>query len=801
VASPYNNNLEYILDELLLLDYKLGYRVMQFKEGANSSNNKDGEYSGLYVSETDVANSLGKKPSENSSSNKFQQAQGTIILKTKEISKRKAMSLKKGIILELPRFSDNLKLSPFETDIILFCLAPQVDSKYERIYAYLHNDVTKKRPTMELILDSLCSSIAEKIACRKYFEPLSVLFRLKVLNTETLQSPVGLLHHLSAPLILDRCIVDLSLGRNELNPAINDFSMLVDSNKKEGKDTAGSSTTILDTLEKNIASTIYTTFKSVIKKIIRTDSISLNDQNREDQSLIFYFHGPKGIGKKTLAIQVCKDLGKSIIIADLHQMQFSKSFDEALLLLYREALIRDAATVYLDGLDRLATRIPDIQQQESEKTESISDHEAGITSERLFSIIKTIKSFSNVVTILAGENPVNFAFLPVKINPLSFIFPMPSAQSRRKLWKALVKQYDISSDVDIDDLANRFRLTQGKIKNAIADARNLSLLRDLGEDRDNDNKDKGIDTPDSFHLKSLFTSRIKPSDLYAGCRNQSNDKLNSLARKINPRYLLDDLILPDTKKAQLKEILSFVKYRDAVYDEWGFGNKLSLGKGLNILFAGESGTGKTMAAEIIANELNLDLYKIDLSSIESKWVGETEKNLDRVFREAETSNAIIFLDECEALLGKRVEQKQANDKFANTQINYLLQKLDEHEEIVILTSNLAKEIDKAFVRRIQFWVEFPFPNEADRLKVWQQIFPKDTPISDDLDFNFLAKQFQVSGGLIKNIAVASAFKAKEVDSEKVTMEHIIKATKREFDKIGKPCLPEEFGKYYEIVTS
>jgi SpoVK/Ycf46/Vps4 family AAA+-type ATPase len=261
----------------------------------------------------------------------------------------------------------------------------------------------------------------------------------------------------------------------------------------------------------------------------------------------------------------------------------------------------------------------------------------------------------------------------------------------------------------------------------------------------------------------------------------------------------DDLVLPQEKKQQLKEILNHVKYRNLVYSDWGFESKLALGKGINILFAGESGTGKTMAAQIIANELKLDLYKIDLSSIVSKFIGETEKNISRIFKEAETSNAILFFDEADALFGKRSEIMHAHDRYANIEVSYLLQKLEEHSEIVILASNLAKNVDDAIVRRMHFWVEFPFPDTNSRLKIWKSIFPETAPLSNDIFFDFLAKQFQISGGIIKNAALSAAFFAAE-ESKSISMNHIVKAIKREFDKVGKPCLKSDFGKYFDLLN-
>jgi len=223
-----------------------------------------------------------------------------------------------------------------------------------------------------------------------------------------------------------------------------------------------------------------------------------------------------------------------------------------------------------------------------------------------------------------------------------------------------------------------------------------------------------------------------------------------------------------------------------------------LGKGLNVLFAGPSGTGKTMAAEIIANELDLDLYKIDLSAIVSKYIGETEKNLDRVFREGHTANAILFFDEADALFGKRSEVRDSHDRYANIEIAYLLQKMEEYDGVVILATNLRKNMDEAFARRMHFSVEFPIPEEPDRRRIWQGMFPTEAPLDKGVDLKFLANQFKFTGGNIKNIALGAAFLAAEQGCP-ITMENLIWSTKREYQKMGKLCTEGDFGQYFELV--
>jgi SpoVK/Ycf46/Vps4 family AAA+-type ATPase len=236
--------------------------------------------------------------------------------------------------------------------------------------------------------------------------------------------------------------------------------------------------------------------------------------------------------------------------------------------------------------------------------------------------------------------------------------------------------------------------------------------------------------------------------------------------------------------AQLREICDYVKYRPVVFEKWGFDRKISMGKGLNVLFCGPSGTGKTMAAEIMSRELGFDLYKIDLSTLISKYIGETEKNLSRIFREAESSNAILFFDEADALFGKRSEVRDSHDRYANIEISYLLQKMEAYDGMVILATNLRKNMDDAFVRRMHFAVEFPFPGYPERRRIWQQIWPSELPQGTDLDLDVMAHQLEVAGGNIRNIALAAAFLA-AADGQVVRMDHIAHAARREYQKMGK----------------
>jgi SpoVK/Ycf46/Vps4 family AAA+-type ATPase len=381
---------------------------------------------------------------------------------------------------------------------------------------------------------------------------------------------------------------------------------------------------------------------------------------------------------------------------------------------------------------------------------------------------------------MAGARPW-FAAQRRAFDVVTVAFPLPEFEARRTEWRTNLEARDLSIDAStLDALADRFRMSTVQIADAVSSACNRAALRA--------SSNTGTSTPASFEVTGEAAASPTIDDLCAGARAQSGDALAALAHRIEPRYGWEDLVLPFDSLAQLHEICQRVTHRHRVLGEWGFDRKLSLGKGVNALFVGPPGTGKTMAAEIIANELRLDLYRIDLAGVVSKYIGETEKNLDRVFSAAENANAILFFDEADALFGKRSEVRDSHDRYANLEISYLLQKMEEHEGVAILATNLRQNLDDAFMRRVAFTVHFPFPDEDSRRRIWQGIWPPETPLADDVDFDFMARQFRLSGGNIKNIALASAFLAAE-DGALVTMAHLGRATRREHQKMGK-TVPE-----------
>lgn len=278
--------------------------------------------------------------------------------------------------------------------------------------------------------------------------------------------------------------------------------------------------------------------------------------------------------------------------------------------------------------------------------------------------------------------------------------------------------------------------------------------------------------------------------LWEACSNHAHPRLGELAQPIRPMARWDDLVLPETQLQSLHDIARQIRQRLKVYETWGFASKSARGLGISALFAGVSGTGKTMSAEVLATELELELYRIDLSQVVSKYIGETEKNLRRVFDAAEESSAILLFDEADALFGKRSEVKDSHDRYANIEISYLLQRMEAYRGLAILTTNMKEALDQAFLRRIRFVIQFPFPDVYQRGEIWRRAFPLQTP-TEGLDVDRLAK-LNVTGGNIRNIALYAAFLAAD-SNEPVRMDHLLRAARAEFAKLEKPLTESEIG--------
>lgn len=334
----------------------------------------------------------------------------------------------------------------------------------------------------------------------------------------------------------------------------------------------------------------------------------------------------------------------------------------------------------------------------------------------------------------------------------------PSAREQRELWEHALSGAAPQLNGNLEALVAQFNLDAPTIRAASANA---------------------LQQTDADGLAGA---------LWEQCRVYARPRLEALAQRIEPAASWDDIVLPDMQLAILRDIAAHVRRRHTVYETWGWANKSARGLGISALFAGPSGTGKTMAAEVLANELRLDLYRIDLSAVVSKYIGETEKNLRRVFDAAEQGGALLLFDEADALFGKRSEVKDSHDRYANIEVSYLLQRMEAYRGLAILTTNLQEALDKAFLRRLRFIVQFPFPDFAQRAEIWRRIFPHQTP-TEGLDLARLAR-LNIAGGNIRNIALHASFLAADQGGA-VCMSHLLSATRSEYAKMDKPLTEME----------
>jgi hypothetical protein len=628
-------------------------------------------------------------------------------------------------------------LGPLERAAILTSLAPDVELDYANLYAYIQDDVTKKHPTLDLVAGLWCDSVGERLEARRLMGPEGQLRRNMLMQLD--DSPGIHTPLLSRPLLLDPRIAVFLLGSDEPDNVLASAVRLVRPDPARAAEAAS------DTQAQALSNLA----------VALLSPQSQDGSPRQRRGLTVWMRGAETQGKRQTAERMASQLGVSLLVVDTPVLVAGGgNLKNGLARALREARLQ-GAIIYWQGADVLFTR------KEEGGTDLTLDVTRALTDWLGCAIFDLKSSFPP--TIPAG--PVT----------LELDYPAPSNEERRAMWERLLGDPSrLAPDVNLTLLVGAFRLTGEQIEAAADTARQSAAWRAVTD---------GQSEP-----------QVSMRDLLQACRTHSNQGLGMLARKITPRYTWNDLVLPSDRFAQLREMCAHIRFGPLVFEKWGFERKLARGKGLNVLFAGSPGTGKTMAAEVLATDLGLELYKIDLSSVVSKYIGETEKNLERIFHEGQTSNAILFFDEADSLFGKRSEVKDSHDRYANLEISYLLQRMEEYDGIVILATNLRKNMDDAFVRRMHGAIEFPMPEELDRLEIWRRTFPEEAPVSDDLDLEFLAKKFKLSGGNIKNIVLEAAFFAAESETS-ISMAHLVKATRREHQKIGRLFNETDFGPY------
>lgn len=696
--SPLHN--EYLQVELARIDLLLQREVQRWKAAGQDPAD---QFRGLYVSDNQIE-ALQGRPFASSWSQALPptadmgetQALADLNQKSRQILET---SKQNGFMPRLAHLAHEFNLDPFEQDLLLICLAPALDLRYERIFAYLQDDITRKRPGINLALDLLSQPGVLRYNDWHYFNEDAPLFKYFILEKAN-DTPSSSL--LNQSLVVDNSLVSWLMGsyqpRSEL---MKDLKLIFPADNP-------------------------------LDMLFAGESLNFD----EDQTLIFFgtdVHGQEAAARVTALYKK-----RPLISLTLAEIPESINQLKAIRLTLRDARLTQAIPFFrswdlnLDGEGRLPVAIQN-----------------------------ALADFPGLV-ITSGKTHWQVDNRSVQWIPFDF----PIFAQRRKLWQHFL---DLPSEPDkeitqaLDEAAGQFFLTSYQIYQAAVLA-----------------KQTGLHNQQPLSRSSILTA----------ARGQLRPGLERLAARISPRYDWKDLILPEDPLIALREIVSTVRNRPTVLEDWGVGKKLSPSGGVTILFAGQPGTGKTMSAEIIAGELGLDLYKIDLSQVVSKYIGETEKNLRQVFDAAQEGGAILFFDEADALFGKRSEVKDSHDRYANIEISYLLQCMENYAGVTILATNLRSNLDEAFTRRLQFVITFPFPEETERLRIWKTLFPPQTPCSSEIDFEQLARRFKLAGGNIRNIIINAAYLA-AANGKKVGMPHLLHSTFRELQKMGRLVKEED----------
>ena len=600
------------------------------------------------------------------------------------------------------------ELSAFELDVLLIALAPEYDLRYERLYAYLQDDVTRKRPTVDLALSLLTYSPKERLAGRAVFAADAPLRRHAVvhLHSDPQQSHPPLLAQYVKP---DTQILRFLLGDLGLDERLLPHARLQTPKQS------------LEELH--------------VDEQSRARLSSLAETMRQGRQHL-WLHGPAGIGKNAAAAALAGTLGGPLLNLDARGINPTDA-ERILNLAMREAWLR-GALLYVAAADTWIADAAVADRLVERLTESPCLRHLRRRTGRSPDLARASGQHRTAHARHAAARPL-LARRPGRArpatgpgqpaNPGQSIPPHPRPDRSRRRRCRLARRSARGIRQQHHDLGRHRpeRLRRRRPRAIAPPARR----------------------PGGTHRRPRHLGRHRPA----------RRRARPIARAVSARRIP----------------------RTGMHD-WGFARRSSRGLGTAALFAGPSGTGKTMAAEVIANALGLDLYRIDLAGVVSKYIGETEKNLDKIFAAAE--NDILFFDEADALFGKRSEVRDSHDRYANLEISYLLQKMEQYPGITILATNLRQNLDEAFVRRLAFIVQFPFPDEAMRRRIWAGVWPTDIPRSEDVNLDDLSRQYKLSGGNIRNIALAASFFAAD-EGRVVTNTALLQAARREFQKLGK----------------
>jgi len=591
--------------------------------------------------------------------------------------------------------AERLGLSLIDRLILALCAAPELEPRFGRLYAYLHDDVTRKLASPRLAVALIADETVPRAEVLARFAPGAPLSRrgaIRLLSGE----PTMTLADRQVK-VADRLAAFL-LGAVDLADAVAGSALrLLSPDELTGREAAGERLRLL------LAA---------------------------DTRLPLVACGPDAAAVLAAAASA------PVVLLGAREVERPEALADA-----RLAAALHGAVLCIDGL------------------EDLSGAERG----RLLRAIDESPERIVLVATSARE-----ALALSERTALTVEVPSPGFAERRRAWR------EVTGSDDAREVAAKFRLSIEQIR--VAGEVSVLAARSRGE------------------------PAPAPGDLDMGARHASSSRLGELATRLEPAYGWSDLVLADRPLEVLRSISAYLRHRDRVLSEWGYEATVSRTQGLKVLFAGESGTGKTMAAQVLGAELGLEMFRVDLASIVSKYIGETEKNLERIFTAADGSNAILFFDEADALFGKRSQVSDSHDRYANIEVAYLLQRMEVYPGAVILATNFRRNIDDAFVRRLDFVIDFPFPEPADRRRIWERVLPSAAPVDDDVDLDFLAERFKLSGGAIRNCSLGAAFSAAD-EGTRIEMRHLVRAVAQEYAKQGRLTLEADFERFHADVRA
>jgi hypothetical protein len=600
----------------------------------------------------------------------------------------------------LGNLANTFNLNEIDLSIILLCLAPELDNRYEKLYAYLQDDIAQRYPTVNLLMNILGSDVNGRF---------TVWERLNA------QAPLRCHHLIECNSENNRPNSAFITYRIRLTPRLVDHLL--------GNPTPDSF--IAPALKFYPSETLKVT----------SDTLNSNYPTTSNNFPMAFLYGRDHATKLMDVQSLCAQRGYPLLHIDLEKL-FKEASDpeKTWKIAIREVLLQGAVVIFTQWEYALAP------------------------NREVYPFIWQLLTTLNRPVFLSGLELWEAHDIERTQRLLRFAYNIPTDLTRETLWKTYLAPHEISiSEQQLTELASKFRFTPDQIIRAVKTASDWASTRN---------------------------SAIELEDIYKGAQAHASVNLDKLASRVTPKNHLKDLILPQEPLEQIHELIARASNASKVHHAWGFGDKGTPIRRVSALFAGESGTGKTLAAEVIAAELGLVMYKIDLSSVVSKYIGETEKNLKAIFDEAQSGNAILFFDEADALFGKRSEVKDAHDRYANIEVAYLLQQIELYDGVAIMATNLRQNLDEAFTRRLDFVIDFPFPEPEYRYHIWKAHFPAKAPLHSDVNLQDVAEKYRLSGGNIRNAALASAYLAAS-EGETITTQHIRRAVRREHQKMGR----------------